>query len=78
MAGQARQSRKTAPAPGVAPACTTACVEVMKLQVSASMIGSAFLSVRSEIIFDHVAILHDKPDSLKLGDVGYGIAGDGH
>src|ERR1700691_2680268 len=33
-----------------------------------------FISVRSEIIFDHLSILHDKPDMLELRDVGYGVA----
>jgi hypothetical protein len=30
--------------------------------------------VRSEIILDHLSILHDKPDTLEFGYVGYGVA----
>jgi hypothetical protein len=33
------------------------------------MMRSLFISVRSEIIFDHLSILHDKPDALELGYV---------
>ena len=34
----------------------------------------AFISVPSEIISDHLSILHDEQDSLELGYVGYGVA----
>jgi hypothetical protein len=33
-----------------------------------------FISVRSEIILDHLSILHDKPDTLEFGNIGYGVA----
>jgi hypothetical protein len=33
----------------------------VKLQVSGRMMGSFFISARSEIIFDHLASVHDKP-----------------
>src|SRR5215469_11938889 len=51
-----------------------ACVEVVKLQASARMMRSFFISVRNEIVLDHLAILHDKPDTLEFGYVGYGVA----
>jgi len=37
-------------------ACATACVEAVKLQASARMMRSFFISVRSETIFDHLSI----------------------
>src|SRR5690349_6717568 len=78
ISGQARQSRKTVPAArGAAFACATACVEVVKLQASARIMGSFFISVRSEIIFDHLSILHDKPDTLEFGYVGDWISRNG-
>ena len=39
------------------------------------MMRSFFISVRSEIISDHLSVLHDKPDTLEFGYVGYGVAG---
>jgi hypothetical protein len=42
------------------------------------MMRSFFISVRSEIMFDHLSILHDKPDTLELGDIGEGISRNGH
>lgn len=38
------------------------------------MMRSFLISVRSEIIFDHFSVLHDKPDALEFGYVGYGVA----
>jgi hypothetical protein len=35
---------------------------------------SFFISVRSEIIPDHLSILHDEPYAFEFGDVGDGIA----
>src|SRR5437868_13426507 len=73
ISGQARQSRKTVPAArGAAFACATACVEVVKLQASARMMRSFFISVRSEIIPGHLSILHDESYPLEFGDVGDG------
>jgi hypothetical protein len=68
ISGQARQSRKTLPAArGAALACVAACVQAAKLQTSDRMMRSFFISVRNEIIFDDLSILHDKPDAH--GDV---------
>jgi hypothetical protein len=41
------------------------------------MTRSFFVSVSSEIIFDHRSIFHDKPNALKLCDICDGIAGNG-
>jgi hypothetical protein len=30
--------------------------------------------MRGKFIFDHLSILHDKPDTLEFGYVGYGVA----
>jgi hypothetical protein len=50
ISGQARQSRKTVlMARGAAFACATACGEVVKLQASASMMGSFFISAQSGV-----------------------------
>ena len=38
------------------------------------MMRSFFISARSEIILDHLSILHHKPDTLEFGYVGYGVA----
>src|SRR5579864_1483321 len=79
ISGQARQSRKTVPAArGAAFACATACLEAAKLQASARMMRRYFISVCSEIISDHLSILHDEPDPLELGDVRDRIAGNGN
>src|ERR1700733_7596339 len=71
ISGQARQSRKTVPA---ARGASFACATAVKLQASARMMLSFFISVHSEIIFAHLSILHDKPDMLEFGYVGYGVA----
>src|SRR4029077_6274157 len=79
ISGQARQSRKTLPAArGAAFACATACVEAVKLQASARMMRRFFISMRSEIISDHLSILHDKPDTLWFMNVGDRVSGNGH
>src|SRR6516162_6547602 len=57
--------------------CAKAGVEVVKLQASARMTRSFFVSVSSEIIFDHRCIFHDKPNALKLCDICDRIAGNG-
>ena len=36
--------------------------------------GKACDSMRGKFIFDHLSILHDKPDALEFGYVGYGVA----
>ena len=35
---------------------------------------TVFISVRGEIISDHLSILHDEPNPFELGDIGYGVA----
>src|SRR5580698_951996 len=78
ISGHSWQSRKTVPGarPG-AVACAAASLKAPKLQASARMMRRFFISVRSEIIFDHLSVLHNKPDPLQFGNVGEWIARDG-
>src|ERR1700758_5393828 len=74
ISGQARQSRKTVPAArGAAFVCAKVGVEVMRLQASARMM---FISVRRDIIPDHLSVLHDEPHAFELAQIGDGIAGN--
>jgi hypothetical protein len=50
-------------------------VQAPKLPASARMTRSFIISVRSEIISDHLSILHDKPDALAAGESTFPVHG---
>jgi hypothetical protein len=56
---------------------TIRAARARRLSLCAEQPNGGFSLQRSEVISDHVAILHDKPHTLEFVNIGKRIAGDG-